>query len=226
MGEEMGVRGSGVEKLLLRMELLCVSLLVCSRGREKSKEVLGVAFLLLVFLGIDIVGMVERAGVDGLARARGRERAARRSGPARHRSGERLGGYQERARAGTTSGAGRARWMAGREKELGLGGGRAGSALDQPDRSGTSRPVPVYFRPFFCCFFFRIKYLLALQPKTVPVRFSSPSTCASPYHGAWPVLRVDQPSHNTANCPSTHTACTGFPIQGTIQITVGRNLAV
>jgi len=123
MGEEMGVRGGGVEELFLRVELLCVSLLVCSRGREKSKEVLGVAFLVVVFLGVDIVGMVERAGGDRLAGARGRGWAARRGGPARHRSGEGLEG-------GGASGEGRAGWdgddgwrgdgragMAGREKD-------------------------------------------------------------------------------------------------------------
>lgn len=49
IGEEMGVWGCTVEKLL-RAELLCVSLLICGRGWEKCKEVLGVAFVVFLFL--------------------------------------------------------------------------------------------------------------------------------------------------------------------------------
>lgn len=89
IGEEMGVWGSAVEKLL-GAELLCVSLLICGRGWEKCKEVLGVALLVLVFLEVrvvaDMVSVVERAGGGGRATARGGDgaRASRGGWSARH----------------------------------------------------------------------------------------------------------------------------------------------
>ena len=103
MGEEMRVWMRAVEKVL-RAELLCVSLLICGRGWEKRKEVLGVAFFLLflhvVVVGC-IVGIIERAGGDGVTKARGSQGASGRRGPARHGSDlERLAGSPGMVREG------------------------------------------------------------------------------------------------------------------------------
>lgn len=175
MGEEMRVWMRAVEKVL-RAELLCVSLLICGRGWEKRKEVLGVAFFLLflhvVVVGC-IVGIIERAGGDGVTKARGSQGASGRRGPARHGSDlERLAGspgmvregelaacdededdednvwrdgQRRGVRRGGSRGEGERTWCGGR-----TGSGLLGSALDQSDRSGTLRPVPgTIFRPFF-----------------------------------------------------------------------------
>lgn len=100
MGEKMVVWRCAVEKLL--RELPCVSLLICGRGWEKCEEVLGVAFVFLVFLQVSVVVgvvcVVERGGGGGLTKAGGGEGArptSRRSRSARHRWYERLEGAGE-----------------------------------------------------------------------------------------------------------------------------------
>lgn len=122
-----------MEKLL--RVLLCVSLLICGRGWEKSKEVLGVAFVVLLFLQVGvvvgIVGVVERGGGGGLAKARGGEgarRTSRRSGPARHRSYERLDG--EVSVAGTSRRTWRTSGATWRGGEIGGGGSRGRGRKD------------------------------------------------------------------------------------------------
>ena len=101
---KMGVLGCAVKKVL-SAELLCVTLLICGRGWEKCKEVLGVALLVLGFLDVGgvmgILSGVERAGGRVLSGARGGEwarRTSRRGRSARHPD-ERLGG-EKTARVG------------------------------------------------------------------------------------------------------------------------------
>lgn len=107
---------------------------LCGRGWEKSKEVLCVAFLCLFCLEVcilgRIVGVFERAAGRELSTAEGGDGAratSRRSGSARHRSGEHLGG---RARTG-----GRGWYHCGRR-----GSGRKGGAEDPPRQGDLRRP--------------------------------------------------------------------------------------
>jgi hypothetical protein len=103
-GEEMGIWGA-VEQLL-GAERLCVSLLICGRGREECEEVLGVALLVLVFLEVrgvpGVRGGVERAVGGGLATAGGGDgaRAGRGGGSARH-GADGVGARTGRARGAT-----------------------------------------------------------------------------------------------------------------------------